>query len=233
MRKSPLLVVLILLCPAVAQVAPPKHESRWHHIFSRHREPENLEQRFNDIKCALVLIQSGPRLGTGFYISPDGDIATASHVLGDRMFSKNPDRTIKITFAMPALLGITNRRGIRCTNRVRYRCERSRLGRSTLRGAAQAISDFIYLTVGTGIGGGGIVNGRVLHGLVHPEMGHIRIPHDQVRDPYRGCCPFHGDCLEGLACGPAMEERGVYRPQPCPVDHPRGRWKRTISPLGL
>ncbi|MGA8285831.1 MAG: serine protease, partial [Candidatus Sulfotelmatobacter sp.] len=96
-----------------AQVAPPKHESRWHHIFSRHREPENLEQRFNDIKCALVLIQSGPRLGTGFYISPDGDIATASHVLGDRMFSKNPDRTIKITFAMPALLGITNSKGER------------------------------------------------------------------------------------------------------------------------
>lgn len=100
-------------------------------------------------------------------------------------------------------------------------------------GAAQAISDFIYLTVGTGIGGGGIVNGRVLHGLVHPEMGHIRIPHDQVRDPYRGCCPFHGDCLEGLACGPAMEERWGIPASTLPVDHPAWALEAHYLALGL
>ena len=74
-------------------------------------------------------------------------------------------------------------------------------------GAAQGLDTFIYLTIGTGIGGGGMVNGRLMHGLVHPEMGHIVLPHDRKRDPYRGCCRFHGDCLEGLASGSAIEER--------------------------
>lgn len=105
--------VAFLCCSCLAQVAPPKNESRWHHIFSRHPDAENYEQRFNDIKCALVLIEAGPRLGTGFYISADGDIATASHVLGDRRFSKNPDSTIKVTFAMPPFIGITNNKGER------------------------------------------------------------------------------------------------------------------------
>jgi len=74
-------------------------------------------------------------------------------------------------------------------------------------GAAQGVSDFIYLTVGTGIGGGAMLNGRLVHGNAHPEMGHIRIPHDLSRDPFAGVCPFHGDCLEGLASGPAIEAR--------------------------
>src|SRR5688572_25753895 len=58
-------------------------------------------------------------------------------------------------------------------------------------GAAQGLTDFLYLTVGTGIGGGAMVNGRVVHGLGHPEMGHVRIPHDRSVDPYEGGCPFH------------------------------------------
>ena len=74
-------------------------------------------------------------------------------------------------------------------------------------GAGQGIDNLIYLTIGTGIGGGGLVNGKLMHGLVHPEMGHIRIPHDLDADPYPGHCPYHGDCLEGLACGPAINER--------------------------
>jgi fructokinase len=74
-------------------------------------------------------------------------------------------------------------------------------------GAAQGLDTFIYLTIGTGIGGGGMVNSRLMHGLVHPEMGHIVLPHDRNRDPYGGCCRFHGDCLEGLASGTAIEER--------------------------
>lgn len=87
-------------------------------------------------------------------------------------------------------------------------------------GAAQGLVNFIYLTVGTGIGGGGMINGKLMHGIIHPEMGHVRIPHDKVADPYSGHCPFHGDCFEGLACGPALEERWGQRAETLPVGHP-------------
>jgi fructokinase len=87
-------------------------------------------------------------------------------------------------------------------------------------GAAQGLDTFIYLTVGTGIGGGGLVNGRLMHGLVHPEMGHVRIPHDRAADPFAGTCPFHGDCLEGLASGPAMNARWLQPAEQLPPDHP-------------
>lgn len=90
-------------------------------------------------------------------------------------------------------------------------------------GAARGLDTFVYLTVGTGIGGGGVVEGRLLHGLVHPEMGHVRIPHDRERDPYPGRCPFHGNCLEGLASGPAMEERWGRPPEELPPEH--GAWE--------
>lgn len=100
-------------------------------------------------------------------------------------------------------------------------------------GAAQSISDFLYLTVGTGIGAGALVNGQILHGLVHPEMGHIRTPHDWQRDPYSGCCPFHGDCLEGLASGPAMEKRWGRPAQELPPDHPAWALEAHYLALGL
>ena len=74
-------------------------------------------------------------------------------------------------------------------------------------GAAKGLHTFVYLTVGTGIGGGGMLDGRLLHGLVHPEIGHMRIPHDRARDPFDGVCPYHGDCLEGLASGEAAKQR--------------------------
>jgi fructokinase len=74
-------------------------------------------------------------------------------------------------------------------------------------GAAQGVRNFVYVTVGTGLGGGAIIDGRLLHGRLHAEMGHIHIPHDRAHDPFRGNCPYHGDCLEGLAAGPAIEER--------------------------
>ncbi|MCC6498718.1 MAG: ROK family protein [Anaerolineales bacterium] len=87
-------------------------------------------------------------------------------------------------------------------------------------GAAQGLDTFIYLTIGTGVGGGAMVNGKLLHGLLHPEMGHIRIPHDIQRDPYEGWCPFHKDCFEGLASGPAMEARWGQKAETLPPNHP-------------
>jgi fructokinase len=74
-------------------------------------------------------------------------------------------------------------------------------------GAAVGLETFCYITVGTGIGGGGMANGRLLHGLLHPEFGHMRIPHDRERDPFTGVCPYHGDCFEGLASGEAVRRR--------------------------
>jgi fructokinase len=74
-------------------------------------------------------------------------------------------------------------------------------------GAARGLGTFCYITVGTGIGGGGMVGGKLLHGLVHPEFGHVRIPHDHAEDPFPGVCPYHGDCLEGLASALAIEAR--------------------------
>lgn len=83
-------------------------------------------------------------------------------------------------------------------------------------GAAQDVETFVYLTVGTGIGGGGMVEGRLIHGLLHPEMGHMRVPHDRQADPFAGTCPFHGDCWEGLASGPAIEARWGRRAEELP-----------------
>jgi len=87
-------------------------------------------------------------------------------------------------------------------------------------GAARGLDTFLYLTVGTGIGGGGMARGRLLRGLVHPEMGHLRVRRDVGRDPFEGCCPYHGDCLEGLASGPAIEARWGRPAHELPADHP-------------
>ncbi len=73
-------------------------------------------------------------------------------------------------------------------------------------GAAVGLDTFAYVTVGTGFGGGAVAGGRVAHGLVHPEMGHVSVRR-HPDDDFPGRCPFHGDCLEGMACGPAMIDR--------------------------
>ena len=87
-------------------------------------------------------------------------------------------------------------------------------------GAARGLDSFVYLTVGTGIGGGGLLGGRPMHGLVHPEMGHVLLPRDRAADPFPGMCPFHGDCLEGLASGPALLARWGQSAESLPEGHP-------------
>jgi fructokinase len=100
-------------------------------------------------------------------------------------------------------------------------------------GAARGLRNFIYVTVGTGLGGGALVDGRLLHGRLHPEMGHIRVPHDRARDPFPGNCPYHGDCLEGLASAPALEARWGQPPHLLPDGHPAWELQAEYLALGI
>ena len=87
-------------------------------------------------------------------------------------------------------------------------------------GQGKDIDNFIYLTIGTGIGGGAMVEGKLLHGAMHPEMGHILIPQER-QDTFPGICPYHGNCLEGLASGPAIKARWqVESALDLGLDHP-------------
>ncbi|MFB5267968.1 ROK family protein [Paenibacillus enshidis] len=86
-------------------------------------------------------------------------------------------------------------------------------------GAAKGLDSCIYITVGTGIGAGAVVGGQMLHGLSHPEMGHILVRR-HPEDTYEGFCPYHGDCLEGLAAGPAISKRWGTQGAELSPDHP-------------
>ena len=87
-------------------------------------------------------------------------------------------------------------------------------------GASKGVDPTLYLTIGTGIGGGLVKDGKPFHGMLHPEMGHVPLPHDLQRDSFPGACPFHGDCFEGLASGPAIARRLGRPAQELPDDHP-------------
>ncbi len=95
----------------------------------------------------------------------------------------------------------------------------------------QGLDPLVYVTVGTGIGMGGVVNGKPLHGMIHPEAGHIPVAHNWDQDPFPGVCPYHGDCLEGLAAGPAMAERWGMPAEELPADHPG--WELEAEYLAL
>jgi len=86
-------------------------------------------------------------------------------------------------------------------------------------GGAQGCRVSVYLTIGTGVGGGVIVDGRIVNGLVHPEMGHVRVRR-RADDGFAGHCIFHGDCLEGLAAGPAIAARTGQDGASLPAGHP-------------
>lgn len=100
-------------------------------------------------------------------------------------------------------------------------------------GAGRGEPVLAYLTVGTGIGGALLLDGRPHHGLVHPEVGHQRVPHDRERDPFAGHCPYHGDCWEGLAAGAAMEARWSQPAEQLPADHRAWDFESEYLALGL
>jgi fructokinase len=102
-------------------------------------------------------------------------------------------------------------------------------------GNGVGLTDFVYITIGTGIGAGAMVGGQLLHGLVHPEMGHMLLPR-VPEDTFAGVCPYHGACWEGLCSGPALLKRtgmpGARGPPPSssrPTTRP-GSWRRSTSP---
>jgi fructokinase len=86
-------------------------------------------------------------------------------------------------------------------------------------GAATGVHNVCYVTIGTGIGAGLLIGGRPVHGLIHPEVGHLLIRHNSERDPFAGACPRHGDCWEGLAAGGAIAERWGADARELPDDH--------------
>jgi fructokinase len=97
-------------------------------------------------------------------------------------------------------------------------------------GAGRDIDNVVYITVGTGIGGGVLVNGVPLHGLMHPEIGHLFVRRHPLDATFRGSCPFHGDCLEGLASGPAIKLRSDHELSLLDTDHPQ--WTLEADYLG-
>lgn len=93
----------------------------------------------------------------------------------------------------------------------------SALGEVTF-GCAKGLESVVYVTIGTGVGVGVCLNGQLLHGMLHPEAGHILL-RTREDDPYKGKCPYHGNCLEGLAAGPAIEERWGAKAYTLEQDH--------------
>jgi len=88
-------------------------------------------------------------------------------------------------------------------------------------GAAQGLGTAVYVTIGTGIGGGALLEGRLAHGLLHPEMGHVLVPREPDDATFGGHCPFHGArCWEGMASGPALERRWGQPAESLPASHP-------------
>lgn len=86
-------------------------------------------------------------------------------------------------------------------------------------GAAAGLRDFAYVTVGTGVGVGLVVDGKTISGFGHAELGHMRIPR-LAGDDWAGSCPYHGDCVEGLAAGPAIAARSRQKASSIPADDP-------------
>ena len=86
-------------------------------------------------------------------------------------------------------------------------------------GSAQGLHSAVYVTIGTGVGAGVMLNGHLVHGAMHAEAGHMLIP-KHSDDRFHGVCPYHGACLEGLASGPALAERWQCNPKDLEDDHP-------------
>ncbi len=100
-------------------------------------------------------------------------------------------------------------------------------------GNGKGYTDFVYITIGTGIGGGIMSNGKLIHGLMHPEIGHILIGDEKVLKGFKGICPYHDRCLEGLASGPAIKTFWNKDIEELPQSHPAWEEESSIISQGL
>lgn len=87
-------------------------------------------------------------------------------------------------------------------------------------GNPKGVRSLVYYTIGTGVGAGVVIDGKPLHGLMHPEAGHVPLIQDKERDPYDGFCPYHGNCMEGLCAGPSIQKRFGVPAADLGTDHP-------------
>jgi S1-C subfamily serine protease len=114
------LIAIVVSPVLLAQVPAPKHES-WVRLFAHRHDSDNLERRSISLGCALVLITAGDKTGSGFYISPDGDVATAAHVIGDEVIAEMPDGQLLISITSPAKISVKNSDGnstVYSTNKI-------------------------------------------------------------------------------------------------------------------
>jgi len=100
-------------------------------------------------------------------------------------------------------------------------------------GAGQGKMHILYLTIGTGIGGGFVMDGKPYHGMLHPEMGHIFLTDHFANDPFKGICPYHGNCFEGLASGPALQSHWGIEASQLEKDHPAWEQEAQLIALAL
>jgi fructokinase len=98
-------------------------------------------------------------------------------------------------------------------------------------GAGERKNQVLYLTIGTGIGGGMVLDGKPYHGLLHPEMGHIFLADISRNDSFKGICPYHGNCFEGLASGPALQAQWGIEASQLDEDHPA--WEQEAQYIAL
>jgi fructokinase len=187
-------------------------------IEAAERFPTGDEPRAAIRRAAEFLHANGPVAALGFGsfgpCDPNPRSATYGHVT----------TTPKPGWASADVVGLLREFGVGVP--VRFDTDVNAAALAEWRdGAGKGSQSLLYLTVGTGIGGGAVIEGRLLHGSVHPEMGHQRI----ADAPDDGICPYHGNCWEGVASGPAIAAREGTAAQELPSEHPA--WEREAGLL--